>query len=163
MVKIISDTTSCIPLEEAARLGIGYLPQIIVFGEETYRDDTEMNAIAFLKRLKASQTLPKTAAPPPALYHPLFRQYAAEGQPVVVICPSSDVSGTYRSATVALQELADELPGADIRVVDTRRVAGGMGAIVKCAVQWANDGLSATEIVTRSSRRCQSANGFISW
>ena len=40
------------------------LPQIIIFGEESYRDDTEMDTDTFLERLRTSPILPKTAAPP---------------------------------------------------------------------------------------------------
>ena len=39
MIKIIADTLSNISPAEAQKLGIAYLPQIIVFGEETYRDE----------------------------------------------------------------------------------------------------------------------------
>ncbi len=145
MVKIIADTTSCIPPDEARDLGISYLPQIIVFGEDTYRDDTEMNARQFLKHLRASSELPKTAAPQPFLYQPIYQEYSEQGQSMVVICPSSDLSGTFRSATVAAQDF----PQADVRIVDTRIVAGGMGAIVKEAVKWANAGEDADTIVQK--------------
>lgn len=143
MVKIIADTTSCIPPAEAEQMGIGYLPQIIVFGEETYRDDTEMDPRSFLKRQKVSPVLPKTAAPPPALYTPIYQKYSEEDQSMVVLCPSIDVSGTFRSATVA----ANDFPGADIRVIDTRLIAGGLGAVVKQAKVWADQGKSADFIV----------------
>ncbi len=140
MIKIICDTTSCIAPEEAAKLGIGYIPQIIVFGDESYRDDTEMNATAFLKRLRASSALPKTAAPPPALYYPLYREYFAAGDSVLVICPSADLSGTFRSATVAAQDIAPEFPNADLHIIDSRCVAGGLGALVKLALRLVAEG-----------------------
>ncbi|HAD06085.1 MAG TPA: hypothetical protein DCE76_02890, partial [Anaerolineaceae bacterium] len=65
MVTIVADTTSSIPVAQAEELGIPYIPQIIIFGNETYRDDTEMDSKTFLKRLRESTSLPKTAAPPP--------------------------------------------------------------------------------------------------
>ncbi len=143
MIKIIADTTSCIPPDEAHQKGIYYLPQIIVFGEETYRDDTEMNSLTFLKRLRVSAALPKTAAPPPALYTPIYQEVAEGGDTAIVICPSADVSGTFRSASVAAQDF----PSADIRIIDTRLVAGGLGAVVLDALQWAADGEDADTIV----------------
>ncbi|NLG97336.1 MAG: DegV family protein [Chloroflexi bacterium] len=143
MVKIIADTTSCISLAEAQELGIGYIPQIIVFGEETYRDDTEMDAVTFMKRLRTSTVLPKTAAPPPALYTPIYKEIAERGDSAVVIAPSASLSGTYRSASVAAQDF----PGIDIHVVDTRIIGGGLGAVVLEAVQAAKAGKTAKEIV----------------
>ena len=147
MVKIIADTTSCISPAEAKQLGIYYIPQLIVFGEETYRDDSEMDSRQFLKRLRGSQVLPKTAAPPPALYLPIFRELAAQGHAMIVVTPSESVSGTYRSAITARQDFLQECPDADIRIVDTRLIAGGLGTVVKAALKWAESGLDASAVV----------------
>jgi len=137
MIKIVADTTSCIAPEKAAELGIYYLPQIIIFGEESYRDDTEMDPKTFLKRQKTSPVLPKTAAPSPALYTPIYNELLEQGHTIVVICPSVELSGTFRSASVAAQDF----PGADIHIIDTQAIAGGLGAIVKQALRWANEGM----------------------
>jgi DegV family protein with EDD domain len=144
MIKIIADTSSCIPPNQAKQLGIDYIPQIIIFGEETYRDDTEMDSRTFIKRLRTSPVLPKTAAPPPALYSPIFREAAEQGDSAIVICPSADVSGTYRSVKVAAQEF----PNADIRIIDSRLVAGGLGSVVIEALKWAKAGLTADAVVS---------------
>jgi DegV family protein with EDD domain len=145
MVTIIADTTCNLPREEARKLGIPFLPQIIIFGEESYRDDTEIDTQTFLKKLKASSTLPKTAAPPPALYTPIYKELIEKGDTIIVITPSAELSGTMRSAMVAAQDF----PGADIRVIDTRTIAGGLTSIVLCAVKWAKEGLDANEIEKR--------------
>ncbi len=146
MITIVADTTSSIPTKEAADLGIPYIPQIIVFGEQTYRDDNEMDTKTFLKRLKESPALPKTAAPPPALYHPIYETFGEEGNTIIVLTPSADVSGTFRSAEVA----ATEFPNKDIRIVDTRLIGSGLGSVVKQARQWALDGLDADTIVAKA-------------
>ncbi len=145
MIRIVADTLSNIPPAEAQALGIAYVPQIIVFGEETYRDDNEMDAKTFMKRLRASQVLPSTAAPPPALYSPIYAEGAERGDTMIVVAPTAKLSGTYRGASVAAQDF----PNADIRVIDTNLIAGGLGAVVKQAAKWANAGLPADEIVTK--------------
>ncbi|MEW6179692.1 MAG: DegV family protein [Chloroflexota bacterium] len=145
MVTIVADTTSSIPVPQAQELGIPYIPQIIVFGNETYRDDTEMDSKTFLKRLKESAILPKTAAPPPALYHPVYDKYTQNGNTVIVLTPSSDVSGTFRSAEVA----AAEFPGRDIRIVDTRTIGSGLASIVLEAHRWAKEGVDPDTIIQR--------------
>lgn len=143
MIKIIADTTSSIAPEEAEQLGIPLLPQIIIFGDQSYRDDCEMNSQQFLQKLRTSPVLPKTSAPQPVLYAPIYERFASEGHTMIVVAPSSDVSGTYRSASVAAQDF----PDADIRVVDTRTIAGGLGNIVRVAHGWAQAGKSADEIL----------------
>jgi DegV family protein with EDD domain len=146
MIKIITDTTSGLPLDVARAHDIPVLPQIIIFGEETYRDDTEMDTRMFLQKLRASPTLPKTAAPPPALYNPIFEQLLAEGyQTIICLHPSSELSGTVRSALTAAQDF----PGADIRVVDTRTVAAPLATVVLLAARWAREGVDADTIIAR--------------
>ena len=129
MVKIITDTTACLSPEIARRYDIPVIPQIVHFGEETFYEGVDMDAEAFMNRLKASAALPKTAAPPPELFVEQFRRWAPLGEPIVCLHPSAEISGTIRSVTVA----AAEFPDADIRIVDTRLVACQLGTSVQVA------------------------------
>ena len=87
MTHLVADTLSCLSVEEAANLGISYLPQIIIFGDESYRDDSEMDSDTFIKRLKNSSTLPKTSAPYPSLYNPFLDKLTQTGEPILLISP----------------------------------------------------------------------------
>jgi DegV family protein with EDD domain len=145
MVKIVADTTSGLPHEMLKTLGIPLIPQIVCFGEDSYRDDTEMDTAAFLQKLKASIELPKTAAPPPAFYHPVFEQALKDGEDVVVVAPSVKLSGTVRSAEVAAQDF----PKLKVHVVDTQTIAGNLASLVLVAHQWACDQDTAETIVKR--------------
>jgi DegV family protein with EDD domain len=145
MIKIIADTTSVIEPEEAQSLGIAMIPQLIVFGDKTYRDDNEITTEEFLARLKSSPGLPKTAAPPPALYTPLFEQITKDKDTAIVLCPSATVSGTVRSATVAAQDF----PNSDIRIIDTLTIGPALGTLVYKAKEWADTGIDAQTIVER--------------
>lgn len=144
MIKIITDTTCALPQQQMIDLGIPFLPQIIVFGEESYRDDTEIDTEHFLSKLRASSTLPKTAAPPPALYAPIYQECVDKGDSMVVIAPSLDVSGTFRSASIA----AKEFPNANIHIIDSRTVAGGLGQLVLQAYEWAQQGMTIDDLVS---------------
>lgn len=142
MVQIITDTTACLPGEMASGLQIPVIPQIINFGEETYYEGVDIDNEEFMRRLRGSSSLPKTAAPPPELFVEEFRKLVPRGEPILCIHPSSEVSGTVRSAEVA----ALEFPGADIRVIDTRSIATALGSMVQRAAEWAREGWSADEI-----------------
>lgn len=145
MVKIITDTTSCLPVEIATRYEIPVIPQVIIFGEDTFNEGSDFNYETFIQRLKSSSELPKTAAPSPDLFTHWFRKYSQLGEPIVCIHPSSEVSGTVRSAIVA----SKDFPKLDIRVIDTRTVSTPLGTIVQIAAQMAQDGCSANEIVEK--------------
>ena len=145
MVKIITDTTSGLPAEIARRYNIPVIPQIIIFGKDSYREGVEMDNAAFMARLATSAELPKTAAPPPELFAQEFRRLVPTGEPILCIHPSAEVSGTVRSATVA----KDDFPGADIRVIDSRVIASPLATMVTLAAQWAEAGVGADEIEAR--------------
>ncbi|BBB48470.1 DegV family protein [Pelolinea submarina] len=142
MTHLVADTLSCLSVEEAAKLGISYLPQIIIFGDESYRDDTEIDSDTFIERLKKSSTLPKTSAPYPSLYNPFLDKLTQTGETILLISPSKKMSGTIRSAEVAVADY----PDADIRIVDTNTLGSAMGSIVRKAVEWQQASLSADEI-----------------
>ena len=145
MVTIFADTTSSLNINEAEALGIEYFPQIINFGDESFRDDYEMDSGAFLVKLVASSNLPKTAAPPPGLYNPKFEKHLSGGDAIIVLTPSLQLSGTFRSAEVAAQDF----PGADIKVIDTLTIGASLATIVKMANKYAKEGLSSEEIVLK--------------
>ena len=148
MVRIVADTTCGLPRDLFSSLGIPLIPQIVCFGEDSYRDDSELNTETFLQKLIASRDLPKTSAPPPQLYIPIFEQALIDGEAVVIIAPSGKVSGTVRSAEVA----AKDFPNLDVRVIDTMTIAGNLGSLVLMAHTWASQALSLDEIVNRINR-----------
>lgn len=145
MVKIFADTTSSIPVDLAFNLGIEYLPQIIVFGEKTYRDDVEMDSKSFLEHLKSSATLPKTSAPPPALYQPLLEKHIKNGEEILILTPSAQVSGTYRSAEIAVQDF----PDAKITILDTMNIGASFASLVLEANKMAKGGSTIDEILIK--------------
>ena len=142
MIRIIGDTTSGYTLEQAKELGIEFIPQLVIFGDKTYRDDTEMDSAMFVKMLESAPELPKTAAPPPALYNPIFQDMKEKGDSAIIICPSAQLSGTVRSATTALADF----PGLDVRIIDSQIIGSGIGTMLKLAKQMADEGKTIDEI-----------------
>jgi DegV family protein with EDD domain len=145
MPHIIADTTSGLPREVAERYDIPVIPQVIHFGQESFLECEEMDSEMFMERLVTSDALPKTAAPPPELFHPHFERFLADGEPILCIHPSAKVSGTVRSAQVARQQF----PGADIRVMDTMAIGTPLGQMVIRAAEWAAEGVDGDEIWRR--------------
>ena len=145
MIKIIADTTCCIPVEKLKELGVDFVPQIITFGDVSYRDDNELSTSAFLEKLSVARNLPGTAAPPPALYNPIYERILNDGDIALVLAPSAKLSGTFRSATVA----ADEYNSDRIYIIDTKTIAGNLGTIVLKAKVWADQGISISELIER--------------
>lgn len=142
MTIVVADTTCGLPRDLLAKRGIPLIPQVVMFGEQAYHDDTELDTAAFLQKLKESATLPKTAAPEPPLYYPIYESARARGESVIVIAPSAKLSGTVRSAETAAQEF----PGLDVRVIDSLTISCNLGALVLIADDLAKAGKPADEI-----------------
>lgn len=145
MAIILADTTCGLPRDLLKQRGIPLVPQVVVFGEESYHDDEQLDTAAFLQKLKASPTLPKTAAPEPSLYFPIFEEARKKGESVVVVAPTGKASGTVRSAQTA----AMNFPELDVRVVDTLTISCNLGSLVLLADDMAKAGASADEIVAK--------------
>jgi DegV family protein with EDD domain len=143
MIHVVTDTTSGLPADLARQYDIPVIPQVVIFGDESYLEGVEIDYTTFLSRLRTAKTLPKTAAPPPGLFADVFRQRVQPGDTVLCIHPSAELSGTVRSALTA----AASFPQMDIRVVDTRTVASPLAALALLAAQWAGQGRSADVIM----------------
>jgi len=142
MVRIIADTTSGLPIEISRKYQIPVIPQVINFGTDSYLEGVDIDNAAFMDRLRRSSELPKTAAPPPELFAREFSRLTPKGETILCIHPSAEVSGTVRSATVAAQDF----PGSDIRIIDTRTIGSPLATLVQLAAEWAEAGLDGDTI-----------------
>lgn len=145
MTIIVADTTCGLPRDLLAQRGIPLIPQVVMFGDESFHDDRDLDTAVFLQKLKATKTLPKTAAPEPPLYFPIFEEAKKKGESVIVIAPTGKASGTVRSAQMAAQEF----PDVDIHVVDTQTLSCNLGSLVLVADDMAKAGKSASQIVAK--------------
>jgi DegV family protein with EDD domain len=145
-IRIVTDTTAALPLEYARAHQIEIVSQIVNFGAESFLEGVTLEYAEFIQRLKASPQLPKTAAPQPGDLIEAYRKQLADASTILSIHPSSEVSGTVRSALTAKN---DAFPAADIRVLDSRLVAGNLASMVIAATEWVEWGVDAERIVTR--------------
>ncbi len=146
-VRIVTDTVASLLPEYQAAHPLPVVAQVVNFGEESFLEGVNLTFDEFIRRLKSSRQLPKTAAPPPGEFIRVYQQLLDEGaETILSIHPSTDVSGTVRSALTAKETT---FPNADIRVLDTRCVGANLAAMVMDAAQWAEEGVGADEIMTR--------------
>ena len=142
MVKIVTDTTAGLSDAVVQRYGIPVVPQVIIFGSDSYLEGDEIDHATFMEKLTSSKELPKTSAPPPELFVEIFERLVPEEEPILCIHPSTDLSGTVRSATVA----AADFPDADIRVIDTRLIGSPLATLVTLAAHQADAGFDGDAI-----------------
>lgn len=142
MVRILTDSTSDIAKSEREALGIISIPITVNFEDGEYKDGVNISVEEFYEKLKKSTALPTTAQINPSEFLEVFQEYVEAGDEIVGIFISSELSGTYQSATIAA-EMAG--PGK-IWTVDSMNVTLGLSLLVYEAVKLRDAGMGAREI-----------------
>lgn len=140
-VAIITDSTAYLPNDLVDRHGIIVAPQVLIWGEETFRDGVDISPTEFYTRLKGSKTMPSTSQVTPQTFLELFQAQLEQGHQVLAVLISTDLSGTIASAVQA----RDMLPEASIEIVDSRTTAMAMGFTVLAAARAIESGASLAE------------------
>ncbi len=143
-VRIVTDSACDLPDDLVEQHGIEIVPLTIRFGDEELVDRFELSTEDFYARMERSDALPETAAPSPGAFEQAFRRAGADGDAVVCINLSSQLSATMASAQNAAKAVAGDL---DVRVLDSSSITAGLGTQVIRAAEAASGGASADEVV----------------
>ena len=143
-VKIVTDSAADLTVAQAEALGVRIVPLTIRIGSEEFVDVVELTPDQFYEKMAASPHLPATAAPSPGAFEEAIRAAGADGDAVVVVNISGDLSATVQSAENAKRAIGDDL---DVRVVDSKSITATQGLKVIAAAEAASEGKSADEIV----------------
>lgn len=143
-VAILTDSASDISAKEAARLGIGFLPIEVRFGEELFLDGETLLPQRFYEKLVKSETLPKTSQINEYTFEQKFDEMLKKSDEVVAITLSSKLSGTYANAVAA----AGKFEGR-VYVVDSLNASVGERLLCEYALELAKSGQSGAQIAAQ--------------
>ena len=141
-VKIIVDSTADMRPEVAEKVGI--VPLTVHFGDKEYISGVNIHPEKFYEMLVESDELPTTSQPTPVAFEEAFEKAVEAGHEVVCLTCSGKLSGTCQSANIAAAEFSGK-----VHVVDSNTIAIALGILVEYAVELAEQGLSAEEIVLK--------------
>ena len=142
-VAVITDSTAYIPDALLKAHQITVVPQVLIWGEETFRDGVDIMPDDFYKRLETAKAMPTTSQVSIGDMKTAFEKLLESGYAVLGIFISSKLSGTMQSATQAremLPKAADK-----ISIVDSNSTAMAMGFHVLLAARAAQDGATLGE------------------
>ena len=142
-VKIVTDSTSDIPEDLAASLGIIVVPLTVFFGEEAYKDKIEIQHDEFFNRLQNGGILPRTTQPSVGDFISAYKPLIEEGNEILSIHISDKLSGTLNSARLAREEFAS----SKIELFDSALGSLGLTLVVKAAAEAANSGSSIETVL----------------
>lgn len=140
MVRVVVDSSA--DLGPQVRERISVVPLTVQFGRDAYVDRVTLSPAAFYRKLASCRELPTTSQAAPYAFSEVFEPLVESGDQVVAIVVSSSLSGTCQSALIA----AADYPG-QVFVVDSRSIAIGAGILAEYALELADRGLTAGEIV----------------
>lgn len=151
-IKITCDSTCDLTESLYSNYGVTVMPLGVVLGEDLRKDGVDVDPAAIFDYVGKTGVLPKTSAVSVNEYYETFKQFCLEGSAVIHINISSDFSSCYTNAVQAASMVKEEIPDADIRVIDSRNLSSGSGHLVLLARELANSGLSATDIEDRLNK-----------
>lgn len=142
MVRIITDSSCDIDLETAASMGIEVIPIQVHFGDESFDSGVDITNEVFYQKLKNAVKLPTTTQLTPHTFEEVFNRAVENGDEVVGMFISRELSGTYSNAVT----VAKSINPNRIFIVDTLNTTFALALLLNEAVKMRDSGLSAKEI-----------------
>lgn len=144
MIAVITDSTCDLSAETLAELNVRRVPLYVHFEGETLKDYVDITPAELMTRVQAGATPPTTSQPTPEDFSVAYREAAEAGaDQIVVVTISSNLSGTYQSATLA----AKDAP-VPVSVVDSKNASLGAAMLVRRAAAMRDAGASVGDVVT---------------
>ena len=151
-VAVVTDSTAYLPPGAGARYAVGEAPLHVAFGGRTGAETIEVSPAEVAEALRERRVQVTTSRPTPSELAAVYRAIGASC--IVSVHLSSALSGTYDAAVLAAQEVADD--GIEVRPVDSRTLAMGLGFAVLAAARRASEGADV-EDVERTARATAAA------
>lgn len=118
---IIAD--SCLELNDELkkRMDVKLIPVNLDLGDEYIKDEEGLDIEEFVRKMKAYQGVPKTAAPSPNAFYEAMQGY----DEVFIVSITSKLSTIYNSAMIAKQMMNESNPGVKVHVFDSKSAVSG--------------------------------------
>ncbi|HEB64366.1 MAG TPA: DegV family protein [Chloroflexi bacterium] len=156
-IAIVTDSTVCMPADLVRQYRITVLPQILVWGDETFRDGENIQPNDFYRRLATAKIMPKSSQVSMVDFKDAYERLLGEGYEILNILISSGLSGTIASALQAREAFP---PDAPIEIVDSRTTGMEMGLHILQAARRIEQGATLVE-AKAAAETAQEYSGLI--
>lgn len=143
MIGIITDSTCDIPENLLEQYGIIVVPEMVIWGDQQYRDRIDLQPIEFYRRLAVDPVYPHSSLPSLPDFQEAFERAIREGaRELVVLTVSSAMSGTYEMAKTAAK-----LFNMPATVIDSKGPSMSLGWQVLAAARARDSGADINSIL----------------
>ena len=124
-IAVVTDSTTYLPSNLVEKYNISIAPQVLIWGEQTYKDGVDIRSQEFFTRLKTAKIMPTTSQVAVISFQEMFQDLVNKGYEVLAILVSSKLSGTVQSAIQARDLMGNARD--KVHVVDSQSVAMALG------------------------------------
>lgn len=149
MIKIVTDSTSYLPQEYLNHYDISIVSLNVILSGKTYRE-LDLSNETFYTEMDKSTELPTSSQPAPEEMLTCFEKIIKNGDSVLGIFLSSEMSGTFTSAHIIKEMLLERYPDAQIILFDSRTNCMQMGYIALEAAKIALSGATMDTVIERA-------------
>lgn len=157
MFDIIADSACDWRPNEAQAKNVTLVPLYVTFdGKNYFKEGVDIDHKQFYKEMIENKAFPKTSLPTTDDFIKAIEPSVANGRPVMVLCISTSLSGSYQSALIAKDILLEKYPKAKIAVIDTLADSSNESLIVYEAVRMRDDGINiktAAKVIRMMAKR----------
>jgi DegV family protein with EDD domain len=131
---------------EVLNLKVIFMPYEINNEEKIYDLGKTMNFTEFYNKIRAG-AMPKTQALNPQNYIDYFEPYLKQGENILYLHFSKQLSGTFEYLAQAIKQLKQKYPKQTITTIDTLSISIGASGLLFEAAKLHNSGASDEEVV----------------
>lgn len=140
-IGIITDSTAYIPDEFINKYQITVVPQVLIWGDEEFKDGVDIMPDEFYTRLENAKRMPSTSQVTPQSFINVYKTLTDKGKEILAILISDKLSGTIASAIQA----KENVPEAKVEIIDSKTTAMALGYQVLAVARAAEEGATMKE------------------
>jgi DegV family protein with EDD domain len=144
-VRIVADSSVCLPKDLIEKYRIELVPETIIFGSRVYRDGVDLVPRDFYVLLGQAKDLPTTSAPSPQDFIDAYQRATRDASAIACILVTSGFSQMGLEAALAARKSISQAP--PIEIMDSRTAVGAYGFVVLAAARAAADGKPLPEVI----------------
>jgi DegV family protein with EDD domain len=149
-IALVTDSTTYMPPELVQKYNISVAPQVLIWGDQTYKDGVDIQSSEFFTRLKTAKEMPTTSQVAVISFQEIFQDLVNRDFDVLALLVSSKLSGTVQSALQAKELMSTA--GAKVNIVDSQSVAMALGFQVLAVARALEQGADLKEALALAGK-----------
>lgn len=150
-MKIFTDSSSDLPKAFFEETDVHLFPLRVHLNDEEYRDILDVSPTTIYNEMRKGAS-PKTSQVSPETFLTEFKKLAENNEEGIYVAFSSNLSGTYNTAVMVAEQVKEQYPNLQLKIIDTKCASLGQGLVVKKALELREQGLPLDELAKEVQR-----------